>query len=186
MEIDLSPGDWAGVYEHLRGRAKELREVAVKARGADVRQDLREQAVDLDRIVGIVRDAIAENGRELPELVPGEPGDEPLCPHVWTEDDVARMREQVDAYNGQLVELHGEAANLWVREYPEAGTACGSDMQLVEEGYSESRSLVEWCEPTDDGVVRVGDTRFSDEGNGTSYVECNRGHVFAAPDINYW
>lgn len=181
MNVDLTPGEWAGVLDAVRLRVKVLRAYEPEIGGPD-----DEAADDLDRIAGVIREAIADNGRELPELVPGEPGEEPLCPHVWTEDDVAKKRADVEAYNASLREQHGDAANLWVRKYPEVGTVCGKTLRLVEEGYDEVRNLVEWCEPTDDGVVKVGDSRFSDEGSGSSYVECDGGHTFAAPDIDYW
>lgn len=81
MKVELSPGEWAGVMDAVHEAARDKRDPLLLdgLRDEDV-ADLREQADDLDRIAGLIREALADNGRELPEVPPGTPGTNASCP----------------------------------------------------------------------------------------------------------
>lgn len=57
MRVELGPGEWAGVLDVLRERAAQLREAPL------VDDEPHELADDYERIAGIIRTALAENGR---------------------------------------------------------------------------------------------------------------------------
>lgn len=56
MRIDLSPGEWAGVHDAVLGQA-----LRVKDQPGSRAYDL-ELAADLERIAGIIRQALADDG----------------------------------------------------------------------------------------------------------------------------
>jgi hypothetical protein len=86
MKIELSPGEWAGVLN------------AVIERGE--LDDDREASDDYMRIAGLIREQIAEAGRTLPELEPGEPGTEAVCPTCG--EPLAVAVEETDYRRGMM------------------------------------------------------------------------------------
>jgi hypothetical protein len=103
MKIELSPGEWAGVLAALRDRIGWQRDQAVEDEqlGHDgLARALRENADDLDRVAKSLREQIAEAGRTLPELEPGEPGTEAVCPTCG--EPLAVAVEETDYRRGMM------------------------------------------------------------------------------------
>jgi hypothetical protein len=164
MKIELSPGDWAGVLN------------AVIERGE--LDDDREASDDYMRIAGLIREQIAEAGRTLPELTPvtdTDDGESAACPHVWTAEEVRRMRDVDDQYQARGRGMHGDAWNGTPRtDYPEVGSFCGAELEVVERVWDYRPTS--WHK----GVLRIGDGQFGDG----EFVEltCDNGHVWAMPE----
>jgi hypothetical protein len=75
VNVDLSPGEWAGVLNAVMQESRRLQRLT-----DEYETDFREDAEDLARIGRLIREAIAEDGRELPEVPPGTPGTNASCP----------------------------------------------------------------------------------------------------------
>lgn len=167
MKIDLSPGEWAGVMDAVAERA---------SREAD--HELRD---DLWRIARLIRQAIEEDGRELPELVPGEPNTTVTCQHVMTPQDVRARIERNEAVKERWAghsDRECPAYMLWPVGLP--GEQCGLPLYVNVLEW-DHRKQSEWLE---DGAIYVGksvDTETVDMRFG-----CEAGHDWELPETGDW
>lgn len=109
---------------------------------------------------------------------------EVTCPHVWTVEEIERIRTMDEAFTRRMREAHGDDWNRGrpIRDLPEPGTVCGDDLGLAEpvmEYYRVDGWVPGWQgEP----ALQVG-KQINSEGTGESYVYCMQwGHEFDTPD----
>lgn len=133
---------------------------------------------------------MSTNREHLP--VPTEPleryGDitEATCPHVWTVEEVERIRIMDEQFARRMREAHGDDWNRGrpIRTLPEPGAVCGDDLGYAEPvvEYYRVDGWVPDAYGDHEPALLVGKNLNTDSTD-YAYVYCMQwGHEFHAPD----